>query len=212
MSRTEALYVVLADVVGSRNIPDRIAFDRKMEAAVTELNNRYAAFLVLPLRAWKGLDEIATVTNSSKVLYGLADDLNQMLAPDQIRLAVAQGSLDIIPGDGDVTQADGPAFHKAAAMMNELKKEGLLFAAETGSVALDLQLKLNINLLLLLKEGWTARQRTIYEAYRNQPNQEAIAKSLEVTQQSVSKSLKAIKAVQVLGLENSLQQWLDTKQ
>lgn len=209
MNKPTKRWVLLADVVGSRHIEDRREFEVLFTAAIDKVNEQFAPQLLLPVRGWKGLDELAAVLHEPAVLYGIADRFNTLLAPVQLRMAVVQDIMDILPENGDVRSADGPAFHKAAALMLDLKKEGLLFAVQSDAVEVDRQIKLNINLMLLLKENWTERQRALYTAYREAGNQELVASQLSVTQQSVSKTLKKIKASQVQMLENSLQQWLN---
>lgn len=209
MKKSQVKWVLLTDVVGSRKIKDRAKFEKVFVQAIKEANREFRDDLTLPVRGWKGLDELAAMIANPKCLYRLADMLNGMLAPAQLRLSVVKQQVDILPEDGDIRSADGPAFHEAAAQMLELKREGLLFGIWSGDEATDKPLAVSINLLLLLKEGWTGRQRDIYTAYCQTGNQEAVAQKLSVSQQAVSKTLKTIKGSQVQLLEAGLQQWLD---
>lgn len=211
MKRAAEFYVVLTDVVASRQIGDRQTFNLLFEQALEKINRELASHLELPMQGWKGLDEMAALIKSPVCLYKLIDMLNTMLAPQQTRLVVVKGEVDVAAGSGNITRADGPAFHQAAALMQELKKDGLLLSCKTGDAETDRLLQLNINALQLLKSGWTSRQRLVYDAYKASGNQEAVATALGITQQTVSKTLKAINAAQVQLLENSLQQWLETQ-
>lgn len=208
MKKDPELYVVLTDVVASRNIPDRKRFKKIFEAAIQKINVVFAADLQLPVQGWKGLDEAAALIKNPACLYKLIDMLNTLLAPEQMRMVLVKGAVEL-PATANIASADGTAFHQAAALMTSLKDQGLLLAASTGNEDQDRLLQLNINALQLLKSDWTERQRRMYAAYVASGNQEAVAKSLDVTQQTVSKTLKAINAAQVQLLEKSLQQWLD---
>jgi hypothetical protein len=209
MDKAGKKWVLLTDVVGSRKIKDRATFEKIFAQAIATANREFEYDLILPMKGWKGLDEQAAMIGDPKCLYRLADLLNNLLAPVQLRLSIVKHEVDVLPADKDIRSADGPAFHEAAAQMLQLKKEGLLFGILSGDRETDEPLAVSINLLLLQKEAWTRKQRAIYTAYCQTGNQEAVAKKLSVSQQAVSKALKTIKGSQVQLLENGLQQWLD---
>lgn len=210
MKKAPELYVVLTDVVASRNIPDRRSFKEVFEKAIQKINVAFAADLQMPMQGWKGLDEAAALVKNPTCLYKLIDMLNTLLAPEQMRMVLVKGAVEL-PATANIARADGTAFHQAAALMVRLKEQGLLLAANTGHEDTDRLLQLNINVLQLLKSGWTERQRLVYMEYIANGNQEAAAKSLDITQQTVSKTLKGINAAQVQLLESELQQWLNNQ-
>lgn len=200
-------FVLLGDVVGSRKIGDRVHFDKKLQAGLGVVTKMFQNAFVLPLQVWKGLDEVAAVLRSPDELYPVLSVIQDSVAPQKFRFVVVEGKIDVMPGNGDVRQADGAAFHQAAESMQVLKKEGLLFNCKTGLPVWDAAYSTQVNLLMLLKEGWTERQRSIYNAYLKSGRQEEVAAELQVTQQTVSKTLQAIKAAQVQKLEAALQTW-----
>jgi hypothetical protein len=200
-------FVLLADVVGSRSIPDRTAFDRQLTAGIGQVTKMFQNVFVLPLQVWKGLDEVAAVLAKMDELYRMISVIQDSVAPRQFRFVIVKGVIDVVPQNRDVRQADGPAFHKAAEAMQGLKREGLLVSCNTGNAIWDKAYSTQVNLLLLLKGDWTGRQRAIYTAYVESGRQEAAAATLQVTQQTVSKTLQAIKAAQVQKLETALDTW-----
>lgn len=207
MKKSTNYFVLLGDVVDSRKIGDRSGFDKKLQAGLGTVTQMFQNAFVLPLQVWKGLDEIAAVLRSPVELYPLLSVIQDSVAPQKFRFVVAEGSIDVMPENGDVRQADGSAFHQAAEGMQQLKKEGLLFSCKTGNALWDRAYGSQVNLLLLLKDDWTERQRSIYTAYVKSGRQEEVAAALQVTQQTVSKTLQAIKAAQVQKLEAALQHW-----
>ena len=200
-------YVLLADVVGSRSIQNRQRFDIAFEQGMEKTMQLYADAFEMPLKTWKGLDEIAAVLKKPHLVYGIMNELQNSIAPDKLRFVLVQGTIDIVPEDKDVRNADGTVFHIAAAQMLQLKKEALLFSCQTNDAVRDKALMTQVNLLMLLKEDWTERQRNIFIEYAKSGRQEEVAQQLKVTQQTVSKALKAIKAVQVQKLEQALNEW-----
>ncbi|HEX2535607.1 MAG TPA: SatD family protein [Chitinophagaceae bacterium] len=195
--------ILLGDIVGSRQIADRSAFEGRMSEALESIRQEFADAFALPVRTWKGLDEIAAVLRLPAPVYAVIDRFNSLLAPERLRVVVVSGSLDTWPPDGDVTKADGPAFHEAAGRMAGLKKTGLLFEGVTGAPS-DALWNTAVNALQLLKSGWTERQWRIYAAWQRKGSQEAVAEELRISQQMVSKALKAIGAAQVHQLEERL--------
>ena len=201
------LFVLLGDVVDSRKIENRTAFDKKLQESLSAATRMFGNAFVLPLQAWKGLDEVAAVLATPYELYPLLSVIQDRVAPQKFRFVLAEGSIDVMPQNGDVREADGSAFHGAAESMQQLKREGLLFSCKTGNALWDTAYSTQVNLLLLLKDDWTERQRSIYTAYVKSGRQEEVAATLQVTQQTVSKTLQAIKAAQVQKLEAALQNW-----
>ena len=207
MEQNKEAFVLLADVVNSRRISNRTAFDKKLQAAITEVGKTYQNAFVLPLQVWKGLDEVAAVLHSPTELYTVISVIQAAVVPEKFRFVLVKGEIDVVPQNKDVRSADGAAFHQAAEGMQTLKKEGLPFSCNTGSAMWDKAYSTQLNLLLLLKGAWTERQYSIYEAYKKSGRQEEVAAALQVTQQTVSKTLQAIKAAQVQKLEAALQSW-----
>jgi len=98
-------------------------------------------------------------------------------------------------------------FHEAAMKMGEIKKEKWLFGI-AGDGSLEAKaLHVQVNSLLLIRAGWTEKQRKIYYLYAKNENQEKTGKQLKITQQSVSKTLRLTAGTQVLNLENKLTEW-----
>ena len=207
MKKSMTRVVLLGDVVASRKIKGRKKFEARMAAAVRKAVQLHAAAYEMPLKTWKGLDEVAAVLKKPALVYRIIDTIQNELAPERMRFVMVMDALDILPASKDVTQADGAAFHKAAAMMVALKGKGLLFAADTGNTVRDKALSTQLNLLLLVKQDWTERQRKIFDQYLKTGRQEEVARQMKVTQQGVSKTLKAIHAFPVQQMEEDFLNW-----
>ena len=200
-------YVLLGDVVKSREIKKRSVFDVRLKEALDGVQRQYAKSFILPVRTWKGIDEIAAVLNSIEDIYSIIDDINDTINPEQMRFALAKGVVEIEPGEKDVTRADGEAFHKAAGLMAELKKQRWLFAVDAGSEIQDIALHTQVNMLLLIKSLWTEKQRAVFREYKKFDNQATVAEKLKVTQQTVSKALRSIAGFEVTQLERQVIKW-----
>ena len=182
------LAVLLGDVVASRTITNRAAFQRTLEEAGQEVNDTYptiyAAFKIL-----KGLDEFGCALTTITDSYTIITTLLARLYPNIARFVLVYDYVDTGLKTRDVSIMDGPAFHKASEMLISLKKSKLLFDMSVQDEVLDASLVGLINLLLITKNTWSPRQFQIVEEYRKQKLQSEIAADLGISQQAVSKTL-----------------------
>ena len=211
MKRNAVRWVLLSDVVGSRHIADRKQFEKRLADVLRTVSKRFVSVFETPVQVWKGLDETAALVKEPWRLHEVFDLIDEALAPHTMRFVAVQGAVDVLPADGNVAKADGEAFHTAAAEMLELKRSGLKFRCCTQNPVTDAAWQAQVNMLWLIKKGWTERQRDIYRLYCETGLQEAVAKELNVVQQTVSKTLKSISATQVQQLEHMLTEWAQTQ-
>jgi ABC-type glycerol-3-phosphate transport system substrate-binding protein len=201
------IYLLLGDVINSRAINNRKLFEKKFQSALEWLANDNADLFTIPLKQWKGIDEIAGVLKKPASVYKVITAINEKLDPEMMRFVLAKGEVDILSKTKDISNLDGPVFHEAANHMFQIKKEKWLFGMPGDDKQEVKALNTQINSLLLIRGSWTETQRKIFYAYAETGNQEKTAKKLRITQQSVSKTLRLVSAAQVLALEEQLTEW-----
>lgn len=182
-------YVLLGDVVGSRDVEDRAAFGDTLNAALDTVNRRYGEALRADLRTMKGIDEIGGVLEDAGVVYDLLKTLYDAIHPHQIRVAVCYGRIDVNPTAADVAAMDGPAFHDVTAALDRLETNDLLFAFDGDTPAVDDLVSSTVNLVLTLREDWTDTEFRVVEARERHDSQHAVAAELDRSQQAVSAAL-----------------------
>lgn len=183
-------YVILGDVVDSREITDRTGFRKTFTEARERVTDQYGSAFVAGPSVLKGIDELGAVLSTLEPLYDVAITLQNVLHPHAIRLAVASG--DITVGeDGSVAHMDGEAFHRATELLDAIERDGLRFGLDTDTRPLDTAIADEINLLLYVRESWTDRQRDVVTRYERAPTQEAVATDLGISQQAVSNVLQS---------------------
>lgn len=187
---TRRAYVVLGDVVASREIEDREAFRDTVAAALDSVNDRYADDLVAEFALVKGVDEIAGVLSGPRNTYRLLRDVVAAVRPGAIRFAVVYGEIDVGAAGDDVGEMDGPAFHRADEALADVADADLYVAFSGRRPGLDPLVGTSLNLLLMAREGWTGRQRAMVAAYEETGTQEAVARQFDVSQQTVSATLR----------------------
>jgi SatD family (SatD) len=201
-------YLLLGDVINSRHIKNRQAFKIKLTRALQYVSTTIPQAFAKPLQSWKGVDEVAAIITNPSFAYNIINEINNIIAPVTMRFVLSEGEADIKAGaQGGITEMDGKIFHDAASKMTELKQEGWLFAATGNNNNTMLAFSNWVNALVIIKQRWTNTQKKIFEKYKAEKNQEAIAKALKITQQSVSKTLTVIEAKKVMALEDNLNQW-----
>lgn len=183
-------YVLLGDVVDSREIDDRSEFRKQFRDAQTAVTELYEDSFAAPLSSLKGIDEIGAVLTSIDRLYDIVIELIHHLNPHSIRLAVAYGEIELGIDERDVSQMDGEAFHRATELLGAIERAGLRFDLQTGMAPLDTAVADETNLLLHLRGSWTDRQREVVKLYERNGNQQAVADELGVSQQAVSNALR----------------------
>lgn len=188
--RTGARYVMLGDVVGSREIDDRRAFRTQFEDARTTVTEAYGEDFAAGPAVLKGIDELGAVMTTAERLYDVVVTLDELLHPHSIRLAVASGEIEFGVDEADVSRMDGEAFHRATALLESIERADLQFGLDAGGGPLDTAIADEINLLLHLRNSWTDRQRDVVARYERAGNQQVVADELGVSQQAVSNVLR----------------------
>lgn len=114
----------------------------------------------------------------------------RLFYPYSMRFALVFDYIDTAAESYEISRMDGPAFHKASDILKDLKGSKLIINMSTGEEIIDKLVAGEINLIFLLKKRWSPRQRGILNEYKKIGKQNMIAKSLGITQQAVSKTIK----------------------
>lgn len=188
---TDQTFVVLGDVVDSRDAPDREALRDRLEEALTTVNESYPEAVGARFAPIKGADEFGGTLHDLGVAYEVVRTIQQRLHPALARYVVVGGAVDVNPDATDVTAMDGPAFHRADEALTELATGDGHFLVDTGDDRLDDGATAAGDLALAIREEWTERQTEIARAYRRHGTQTAVAEAFDVSKQAVSKTLAA---------------------
>jgi hypothetical protein len=186
----QKFYVLLGDVIQSRQINNREDFQKKIEETCKNINTIYAEGIYADFKILKGIDEIGGVLSSMSNIYKIITKIFDDIYPNTIRFALVFDYIDIALGTRNITKMDGIAFHKASEMIRELKMSKLMFDMSVKDEMLDMSITGQINLIFLIKKNWSATQYNIVREYEKTNKQSEVAKKLRITQQAVSKNLK----------------------
>ena len=186
----QKLYVLLGDVIQSRQIDNREDFQKIIEKTCQNINTMYTESIYADFKILKGIDEIGGVLSSMSNIYKIITRILDDIYPNTIRFALVFDYIDTALETRNVTKMDGVAFHKASEMIKELKMSKLMFDMSVEDEMLDMAITGQINLIFLFKKNWSATQYNIVREYEKTKKQSEVAKKLRITQQAVSKNLK----------------------
>jgi hypothetical protein len=212
LSVKQKLFVLLGDVVSSRQIVDRDRFQSRMAELCSRINAEYANDIYAPFKGLKGLDEIGGVLKDISNAFNIIILISETLYPCKMRCSLVYDFIDTALVSGDVAKMDGPAFHRASTAILELKETELLARIAVEDEVLDRILEGEINLMLLFREARTAKQRKIIKEYELVKNQIKVSEKLGLSQQYVSMTLKRTLWKMLKDLEEELNRSLQIYQ
>lgn len=199
-------YVMLGDVVLSRNIARREEFQLCLQRACSKATKQFPATVHTKIKLLKGADEFGAVLNSWQDVFDMVNMILDEIHPYQVRFSLVRDVIDVGENSDDVAKMDGPAFHRAASIINELKQTGLQFKMATGDPQTDISISNQVSMLLLLRQRWTVKHHQIVMEYRKNETQQFIAKKMKITQQEVSRLSRQIYWKQYHVMENLIRQ------
>lgn len=201
---TRELCVVLADVVGSREIEDRSEFKERLSAVIRRVNEEYESDIHTDFSILKGVDEIGGVLNSVHPIIDIQRDFSMELHPERIRIAAVIGQVDIHENSSHVSQLDGMAFARADSSLAELEDRGYTFRLSGKREDIDEMISDQVNLIDMIRSNWS--ERTIEIALRRKRfnTQKQVAEDLDITPQAVSYHLTKNEVEMVLDIDERL--------
>lgn len=209
MSRSalDTRYVVLVDVVDSREIQNRDAFESRLKSAFDYVSDAERESISTPFTQMKGIDEFGSVLTRVSPIPDIMSDILNRIHPSQARFAIASGEIDIGAERETVAQMDGPAFHRASALLDEIEDEEMYVGLDT-SQEMDPLVASALNLLMIERERLTDRQVEVILAYEKFGTQSKAGEELGLRQQAVSNALNRANYKRRMKIRKSLRQAL----
>lgn len=196
----ERVIALVGDVVASREITERVAFDQALLRVLRELSDRNPG--ILSPYTLIG-DEIQAVFGRADLLFSDAVSILSAIHPERMRLSFGVGTLVTPINPDQATEMDGPAFHHARDGVNELKESHYLLHLAGEGIP---HLRLLQQILFFVShhmDAWNEnRFRTLAMLQRDLPVKE-IAAELQISEQAVYKTIQvgALKVIMPLFAE-----------
>ncbi len=215
---SERYLALIGDVVGSRDRADRARLQASLVAALGRLNDagtsavRAADFDVVAGDAVEGLfvdpfgggdPEVA-----GRVAVAVVDAIRILadaVHPARIVFGLACGPLDIGPAGGStpIGRLDGPCFHDARAGLEHAQRNRVWAWLQSPQSAGQVGWNALVELIGVLRDGWTARQKELVELARCHDQQREVAAVLDVSPSVVSEGLAAAHYQPILRAERA---------
>lgn len=141
---------LIADIVGSRRVPDRGKLQRDLNDRLTEINKASNTSLISPYTITLG-DEFQAVYKDFSSVFRDISGIVWAVFPNRIRFSLGRGILTTEINSNSATGMDGPAFYSARNQLTSLKQYGRTVIAISGPELASIKL-INKSLLLFSHE------------------------------------------------------------
>ncbi|MDR7400641.1 MAG: SatD family protein [Armatimonadota bacterium] len=194
--------VVTADLVVSRDLPDRREWQGRLRDLVDRLNTWHQSDLAAPFMITLG-DEIQGLIRDPRRFPPVVATVHSTIRPDRITVGVGIGPIATAPAVR-VTEMDGPAFVRAREAVEFGKEAGREVVVVSGTPAADVVLNALYALLGGIQRRWTVKQWERVSLYRQHRSLEKVAQAVGVSKQAVSLGLRYTVWDRVLEVEQRL--------
>ena len=192
-------WVIIGDLVGSRNIQNREKAQEKLNCALESVNHKYHKNIIVPFKITLG-DEFVGVLNSYNLILDLLQYLDNQVENIQIRYGIGYGKFEL--------PYKGRGYKKALLAVETAKKKKYrvhLSANEEGS-QLFIVLNMILHLYFHILSNYNSRQKYILYQLIQGKTQQEIAKGIGSSQSSISQSLDKINWRLLLKVHDSFKQ------
>jgi len=188
-SMDRSYVALIGDLAGSRALGDRAGAQRRLEAALAAVNERWADELAASFVVTLG-DEYQGLLRRPDHAFDVIATLESVLRGVRARYGVGLGTLTT-PMRPEAIGMDGPCFHLAREAVERGKREDRWITVSGFGAARDDIINGVLHLMGGVRWAWTNVQAETVFAAREADEQKAVARSRGVSEATVSKSLKA---------------------
>ena len=194
---------VIADMVRSRQLSSyrRRAIQGKFGDLINSLNHEYRKTIAAKFIITLG-DEFQGLLNSAALIPDLIWRLDFDFNERNLRVGVGCGTLDT-PLQRYAINIDGSALHAAREAIDTAKREKTLGGVFCGFGEWGSVLNGIARILWFQRSGWTPSQREIAQLLRSGMSQVAIAETLRIRPQVVSRQVQSSGCMQYFAAENA---------
>lgn len=181
--------VLIGDIVSSRRLPARAQFQRRLKGLLQAVNGRRKS-LVSPYTLTLG-DEFQAVYRDADTAFADVFGLLAEIAPVRARFALAVGEIVTPINPTQSIGMDGPAFHRARALLDRLKTDRRLLGV-SGSEAKAWTLPAaSLAVFSGQMEGWRENRLKLFARILAGEPAAELAKRTGITPRAVNKNIRA---------------------
>jgi hypothetical protein len=199
---------IIGDIDRSREIANRGEVQRRFEESLATINRDFKAGIASEFLVTLG-DEFQGVLSAPGESLRIVRHLQSMMSPVLLSFGIGIGTLDTALKPVALG-IDGEAFHRSREALGEAKAEGggrVVYSFDGPGAKL-------VNFLVLFSDRRLAKvSRTTLKVHgmmKGRMSQVEVAKALGLTQQGVSRALRSKAFQEVVQIEDSLREFLQS--
>ncbi|HJD04259.1 MAG: SatD family protein [Mediterraneibacter sp.] len=191
---------VIGDIKDSRKLENRKEVQKRLQKVLDRLNRKYEEDIVSSYLITLG-DEFQGLLCSGKNILNMINEIKMEMYPVRLRFGIGFGTITTDIRREMALGADGPGYYRAreaVEVLKEREKKNRPVPADLclkmGEEDRDKEVLLNtvFDLLYVVEEGWTERQREIiWDMLVYGDGQQNTAARLSISQPTVQKALAA---------------------
>ncbi len=199
--------VIIADVRGSRKMAQDERYEGQLflKSAIIQVNENLASEIEAPFMITRG-DEFQGVVKTLQKAFTAMLEFERLLFPLQLRYGIGRGTIQKMGSDIPI-EMDGPAFHRANASLNVVKKKKYFIQCATGDEQKDLLINTIFGLMCAIKNRWNDVAFNRYWKYKELGTYEKVAQVEQVSTQAIWDSMQNMRALEVLEAEKNIMKY-----
>lgn len=205
---------IIGDIINSKKIKNRDEVQIKLKSILNSINDEYKDSIAANFIITLG-DEFQGLLTSPEKLMEIIDKIRIEIYPIKIRFGIGIGEIVTEINKEMAIGADGPAYHIARKMIDDLKVSNKANSkiSTSGNIKISLSnyniiielINSNLNLCELIEDRWSEKQRElISKIIYKKISQREVAEEIGITQSSVQRRLKSSGYYDYLNSRNTI--------
>jgi len=199
--------IMIGDIIASKEISDRINFQKKFKDVLIKPNRSFHNSMISPLTLTIG-DEFQAVLWEATYMFNIMDMIEREVPSVSLRYGIGLGTIDTEINPESAIGMDGPAFHFARMAVETARKDGKIYQFGCEDRILTDRINVMTGWLDITMKKWTPQRKEIFYRYNENKTQKEIAGMMGISQPAVSQNIndKTFKHVSVTRqvIENEL--------
>lgn len=186
---------VIGDIVKSKEIKDRPGAQDRLRKILEHINREFDNLIASNFMITLG-DEFQGLLKTPEKLLEIIERIKMKMYPVRIRFGIGIGDINTGIQRNLPFGADGPAYHNARQMVEEIKNNeksklrsdaDIMIRSQNDSI--DRLVNVSLALCSFIEKKWTDKQREVILNYLSVDSQTKTAKMLGVFQSTVQRAL-----------------------
>ena len=192
--------VIIGDIVNSRAMDNRGEVQKRFRTVLSDINTKYKAYISAEFKITLG-DEFQGLLSDRRNIFRIIMEIEDLMQPVRFRFGIGIGTIDTHINYGDSSEIDGPAYHRARSMIEQIEQKEMQYGESQSNIMIcsddergeqDMLINSLLTAAFAIKSKWTDRQYEIIRAYEmSGENQYKTAGILGIAQSTVNRALQS---------------------